>query len=106
MKWSLNGLKLCFKNESSFRLECLFLMFTIALCFILEFDLLKSFGLIICVLFIMIVELLNSAIEKICDLISKEQNVLIGYAKDAGSAAVMLGFLIYGILFFVFISKF
>jgi diacylglycerol kinase (ATP) len=48
------------------------------------------------VLLILIVELLNSAIEATVDRIGMERHQLSGLAKDIGSAAVMLSFVLLG----------
>jgi diacylglycerol kinase (ATP) len=50
------------------------------------------------VLLILIVELLNSAIEATVDRIGLERHVLAGLAKDVGSAAVMLSFILLGVM--------
>ena len=50
------------------------------------------------VLLILIVELLNSAIEATVDRIGLERHVLAGLAKDIGSAAVMLSFILLGVM--------
>jgi diacylglycerol kinase (ATP) len=50
------------------------------------------------VLLILIVELLNSAIEATVDRIGLERHVLAGLAKDIGSAAVMLSFILLGVI--------
>ncbi|CAO4844063.1 MAG: hypothetical protein CNLJKLNK_00306 [Holosporales bacterium] len=86
----------------SFRLEFLLLLTTILLTYILNFALWQSLILCVCVVFIMIIELLNSAIEKLADLITLEKNHQIAYAKDVGSAAVFLMHLIYFFLFAYF----
>lgn len=43
-----------------------------------------------CMVLVMASELFNTAIEKVCDLISREQDERIGYIKDICSAAVLL----------------
>jgi diacylglycerol kinase (ATP) len=47
---------------------------------------------------VLIVELLNSAIEAVADAVTLENNELIGRAKDLGSAAVFLSLLSAGVL--------
>lgn len=47
-------------------------------------------ALVTCSCLVLICELFNSAIEKICDLVSKENNPVIGYIKDISAGAVLL----------------
>ena len=49
-------------------------------------------------LLILVVELINSAIEAAIDRIGLERHVLSGLAKDLGSAAVLLSFLLLGVI--------
>ncbi|CAO5676662.1 MAG: Diacylglycerol kinase [Holosporales bacterium] len=101
-QYSLCGLISCFKREQSFRLEIFLLFLTIFLTYVLNFLFWQALILCLCVVFIMIIELLNSAIEKLADLITVEKNDHIAYAKDVGSAAVFLMHLIYFFLFAYF----
>ena len=53
------------------------------------------------VFLILIVELLNSAIEATVDRISLERHVLAGLAKDIGSAAVLMSFVLLGVVWLI-----
>ncbi|CAO5678623.1 MAG: Diacylglycerol kinase [Holosporales bacterium] len=103
-KYSLNGLISCFKREMSFRLEVAFLCANVLLINFLNFSKYERLILIICCFYIMSLELLNSGIEKLADLISTEHHPLIEYAKDVASAAIFLGFVVYGILLWCFLK--
>ena len=91
--WSISGLKAAFLHEAAFRQELL-------LCAILA-PLGIYFGetgwekalLLGSLILILIVELLNSAVEATVDRISKDRHDLAGQAKDMGSAAVFLSML-------------
>jgi diacylglycerol kinase (ATP) len=77
-------------SESAFRLEVgLFLVLTILLV-ALPFTPLERLVLLGSMLLVLIVELLNTGIELAIDRISAERHPLSGFAKDAGSAAVLL----------------
>ena len=56
------------------------------------------------VLIILIVELLNSAIEAMVDRVGLERHVLAGLAKDIGSAAVMLSFILLGVVWLLVLA--
>ena len=94
MRWSLKGLAIAWRTESSFRLEvCLFVVLG-PLGLWLGQDGVERALLIAPMLLILIVELLNSAIEATVDRISFERHALAGLAKDIGSAAVLMSFVL------------
>ena len=88
--YSIKGLKSAFKHEQAFRLECYILLIVIPLALWIGDKPLEYCLLISSWVFVMIVEMINSAIEAAIDRISMEQHELSGRAKDIGSAAVML----------------
>ena len=88
--YSLDGFAAAFKYEDAFRLEVLLALILIPLAFSMHISGIGKALLIASVLLVLIVELLNSAIEAITDRVSLENHVLAKRAKDFGSAAVML----------------
>jgi diacylglycerol kinase (ATP) len=94
--YSLAGLRAAYRGESAFRQEVWLAVVATPLAFWLGRDwvqialLLGSLGLVL------IVELLNSAIEAAIDRISFELHDLSKQAKDVASAAVMLSLLLAG----------
>ena len=85
--YSLDGLKYCFKNESSFILVAICACIIIILGILFEIDFLEwviSFGSLA---LISIIELLNTAIEATVDMVTSEYNPFAKIAKDCGSAA-------------------
>lgn len=92
-KYSCAGLREAFRNEDAFRQEVLLACVLIPAAFLLEQDMLRRALMIACVVLLLIVELLNSAIEATVDRISLDSHRLAKRAKDIGSAAVLLGLL-------------
>jgi diacylglycerol kinase (ATP) len=90
LKYSLAGLQAAFRNEDAFRQEVMSACVLVPLAFYLETDMLSRAMMIACVLLLLIVELLNSAIEATVDRISLEDHRLAKRAKDIGSAAVLV----------------
>lgn len=89
-QYSVNGFQAAFANEAAFRQEFfLFIFFLPAIYFLPVSQILKCLLLFSNTL-VLIVELLNSAIEAIVDLASPEYHILAKRAKDMGSAAVLL----------------
>ena len=88
--YSVDGFKAAYQHENAFRQELLLTIICIPLAFVLEPSAVGR-ALMIAVLFlVLIVELINSAIEAAVDRISLEHHLLIKRAKDMGSAAVMI----------------
>ena len=91
--FSVQGLKYCYQTEASFRQEIYMSLLLIPLAFILTQDSVERTLLILSVFFVLIVEVLNSAIESVVDRVGDEYHKLSGIAKDMGSAAVLLSFI-------------
>lgn len=90
--YSYKGLKAAVRYEAAFRQE-LALAAVLAPCaFFLGRNAFEVLLLIGVVLVVLVVELLNSAIEAVADAVSLESNPLLGRAKDLGSAAVFVAF--------------
>ena len=88
--YSWQGLKACFKHEEAFRVEVLFAVLLLPLALLIAATPVELVLLIGSIVLVLIVELLNSAVEAVVDRIGEEHHELAGRAKDLGSAAVML----------------
>ncbi|MFO1220254.1 MAG: diacylglycerol kinase [Burkholderiaceae bacterium] len=92
--YSLQGLRAAWHTESAFRQEALLAAVMLpATCWVAA-SWAQAVALAGSVVLVLIVELLNSAIEATVDRISLEHHPLAKYAKDLGSAAVMLALLL------------
>ncbi|HEY5715262.1 MAG TPA: diacylglycerol kinase [Psychromonas sp.] len=90
MGYSLQGLKSAFQHEAAFRQELLLAVILMPIACFLEVSQIERILLIASLLLVMIVEVINSAIEAVVDRIGSEHHELAGRAKDMGSAAVFL----------------
>jgi diacylglycerol kinase (ATP) len=88
--YSLDGLGAAFQHEDAFRQEVLLAAILIPVAFFLPASGVGKALMIGAVLLVLIVELLNSAVEATVDRISVENNQLAKRAKDIGSAAVLI----------------
>jgi len=88
------GLKAAFKEESAFRQELLLTLLMLPASFYLAASVNHWALLVGVLLLVLIVELLNSAIEALTDRVGTEHHILSGRAKDMGSAAVTISLLI------------
>ena len=90
LNYSLAGLKAAYLCEDAFRQEVLLAMLLIPATFLLPVPWLGRGVMIASVLLVLVVELLNSAIEAVVDRVSLENHRLAKRAKDIGSAAVLI----------------
>jgi len=93
---SLRGLKHCYHSEAAFRQEVWAALVLIPAAIWLGQTAVERTLLVGSVLFVMIVELINTGIEVVVDRISHEHHRLSGFAKDLGSSAVLLSLLLAG----------
>ncbi len=93
---SWNGLVAVTRSEAAFRQELALLAIGVPLAFFLTGDIARRFALIGVILFTLIVELLNTAIEKLSDRVTRDNDPAIKRIKDMGSAAVGLSLLATG----------
>ncbi|CNH89220.1 diacylglycerol kinase [Yersinia aldovae] len=99
--YSVKGLMAAWKNEAAFRQEIVAAIVAIILALWLDVSAIARILLISSVILVIIIEVINSAIEAIVDRIGSEFHELSGRAKDMGSAAV---FLAIGLALFVWIT--
>jgi len=102
-RFSLQGLLATFREEEAFRVELVLAVVLIPLGLLLGETGVEKLLLAGSVVLVLIVEILNSAIESVVDRFGEEQHKLSGRAKDQGSAAVLLSLLlvllVWGVLF-------
>lgn len=92
--YSIQGLKSAFKHEAAFRQELLLAAVLIPLACILSVSQIERLLLIASVVLVIMMEIINSAIEAVVDRIGTEHHELAGRAKDMGSAAVLIALLL------------
>lgn len=88
--YSRDGLRAAWQNEAAFREEVMLAAVTIPLGLWLGHTGIEKALLVGSILFVLIVEILNSAVEAVVDKASPEKHELAKRAKDMGSAAVLL----------------
>jgi len=88
-QWSIAGLKAAWKFEQAFRIEVIASFVILPLAFYWGESRVEQVLLCASWLVVLVVELLNSAIEAVVDRVGTEFHELSGRAKDLGSAAVM-----------------
>jgi diacylglycerol kinase (ATP) len=103
---SWHGLIACAKSEAAFREELALLAVGIPLAFYITSDAGERFALIGVLLFLLIIELLNTALEKLSDRVTRDTDPLIKRVKDMGSAAIFLSLVAAGAVWLYFTAKY
>jgi diacylglycerol kinase (ATP) len=94
IKYSSQGFRAAWHHEAAFRTEVVIAVIALILALITPLTSVQRLILIACWVFVIVVELINSAIEAVVDLASPNMHELAGRAKDIASAAVMLSLLL------------
>ena len=100
-----NGLLAAARSEAAFRQELVALIVAVPLAFIVAEAAWKRLALIGVVVFVLVVELLNTAIEKLADRVNTAIDPQIGRVKDMGSAAVGLALIVAGLAWLLAIAE-
>ena len=88
--YSIDGLRAAWRHEHAFRQELMVVLPGIVVALLLPVSRPEKLALVAVLLLVLIVELMNSAIEAVVDRVSLERHPLSKNAKDLGSAAVLL----------------
>jgi diacylglycerol kinase (ATP) len=100
-----NGLLAAARSEASFREELIVIAVAVPLSFVIATGAWQRAVLIAVVLLILIVELLNTGLEKLADAVTTARDPAIGRIKDMGSAAVGVALLIAGLTWLAAIAE-
>ena len=92
-RYSMDGLRAAYRHEDAFRQEIWLTLVAVPLALWLGEGALERALMIGSVLLVLVVELLNSAVEATVDRVSLERHELAKRAKDVGSAAVLVALL-------------
>ena len=96
-----NGLAFAIRSEQAVREELFALALSLPLAWMIGTSTMRRIELVAAVVMVLVVELLNTAIEKLADRLTTDHDLQIGRVKDMGSAAVGVTLLMSG-LFWIF----
>ena len=102
--FAVNGVKTCFASEANFKIHTVFAMLAIGFGFILNISHNEWLAVIGCIAFVTAMEMINTAIEKLCDVVKQDIHPSIKKVKDIAAGAVMMaaiGSLIIGLIIFL-----
>ena len=97
-RFSMRGLRAAWQREAAFRQECVAALVLLPCAFLLAQTWTQAALLLGSIGLVLVVELLNSAVEATVDRIGEEPHELAGVAKDLGSAAVFASLVIAGLI--------
>lgn len=89
-KYAWQGLLKTFDHERNFRIELIAAAFALAISYLLQINTIEFAIIFLCIGFVLIIETINGIVELMCDLITREYNKDIEYAKDAMAGAVLM----------------
>jgi diacylglycerol kinase (ATP) len=98
--YSAKGIRACWQNEAAFRQEVILFVVLLPLSLFVARSIEQWLLLMAPLLLLLIVELLNTAVENVVDRIGHELHDLSGRAKDMGSAAVLICLVMAGLSWF------
>lgn len=96
--YALEGLKDLIKTETSFKLELIIVLILLPTLFFIETSLSNKLLMFITLLGMPLAEAMNSAIERVVDLVTLEHHHMAKRAKDVGSTIVFLSIFIFVIV--------
>ena len=99
--YAVNGLVDMLKTETSFKIELAFVVVLIPFLILVDIDMTNKLLMFISMMGILIAEAINSAIERVVDLVTLEHHPMAGRAKDVGSAIVFLSIGVFLVIWFI-----
>ena len=84
------GIKYCFRSEKNFRIELIVALITFAFAIVLKIGINEWFAILFCCALVLSLEIINTAIEKLSNVVSKSIHPVIKLVKDIAAGAVFL----------------
>lgn len=103
---AFNGLRIAISTERAFIQEIILCIVLLPVPLLMELELNAKLWMIFSLLLLLIIELLNTAIEAVVDLNTKEYNELAKRAKDTAAAAVLIALINVGITWCIIIFNY
>ena len=83
-------MEICFKNEMNFRIHFIFLLAAISLGCLFHINTIEWLFIVAVSFLVIVLEMINTAIEQLCNIVSTEFHPLIKIIKDVSAGAVLL----------------
>lgn len=89
-RYAVHGLKSCFVTEANFRIHVLLAALALGLAVLFKISTVEWMATGFSIAFVLVMEMLNTAIEKLCNVVDKEFNSVIKTVKDIAAGAVLV----------------
>jgi len=93
--YALEGIKDLIKTETSFKIEVVIAILLLPILIFIDVTLMDKIVMFITLMGMLIAEAMNSAIERVVDLVTLDHHIMAGRAKDVGSAVVLLSVIVF-----------
>jgi diacylglycerol kinase len=88
--FAINGLKICFTSETNFKIHVFLAAVAILLGIVFDISANEWLVIIFCIAFVISMEMINTAFEKLCDIVNKDIHPVIKKIKDIAAGAVLM----------------
>ena len=88
-KYAFAGIQSCFGSEPNFRIHSFLAIVALLLSLVLNLAAIEWIAVCFCIAFVITMEILNTAVEKLCDIVHKEMHPGIKKVKDIAAGAVL-----------------
>jgi diacylglycerol kinase len=88
--YAWQGIKYCFMSEKNFRIELVVALITFAFAIVLKIGINEWLAILFCCALVLSLEIINTAIEKLSNVVSKSIHPVIKLVKDMAAGAVFL----------------
>jgi diacylglycerol kinase (ATP) len=102
--YALEGLQFAWRNDQNLRIHLLIALIVFLLTYVLNFTTFDRAVIVLTIVMVITAEMINTAIEKMVDLITSEHRVKAKIAKDVSSAMVLVsavGSIVVGVVIFL-----
>lgn len=105
--YAFKGLSYAFRTQLNFKVHCFAALLVVLLGLYVHLSIAEWLWIVLAITVVLILELLNTAIEVLVDLVSPQRQAKAGYIKDLAAAAVLIAaFLALMVALFIFVPKF
>lgn len=88
--YAMNGLKICFAGEPNFRIHTFLAIIAVIFGIAFHISAIEWIAICFCIAFVISMEMLNTAIEKLCDVVHQDVHPGIKLVKDIAAGAVLV----------------
>jgi undecaprenol kinase/diacylglycerol kinase (ATP) len=92
--FAFNGLKICFTSETNFKIHALLAITAILFGIVFNISTNEWLIILVCIAFVTAMEIMNTAIEKLCNVVHQDTHPGIKHVKDIAAGAVLVSAII------------